>query len=326
MHGGDLAEARSRFGDPSEGWLDLSTGINPIAYPLPPFPADVLTRLPDAEALARLERTAANAFGATADVGVVAAPGTQALIQLLPRLLPARRVAIVGFTYQEHAACWTAQGATVTTVEDPLAATDADVVVVVNPNNPDGRVITGDALITAAAALRARGGALIVDEAFVDLTPAASIVPALPEGAVVLRSFGKTYGLAGVRLGFAVAVPAIAATIRHALGPWPVSGPAIVAATAAYADAPWRKAATARLTGDTAQLDDRLRQAGFDIIGGTLLYRLARHAEAARWHDRLGQSGVLTRAFPDQPTWLRFGLPGDGAAWRRLERALASAG
>lgn len=323
MHGGDLASARVRFGDPSEGWLDLSTGINPVAYPIPPLPADAWTRLPDPAALARLEAAAASAFGAADPAMVVAAPGTQALIQLLPRLIAARRVAVVGFTYQEHAASWADRGAEVVGVADPLDATAADVAVVVNPNNPDGRVVAGAELRATAAALRAHGGALVVDEAFVDLTPAASIVPELPpEGTVVLRSFGKTYGLAGVRLGFAVAAPALAAEIRRALGPWPINGPALAVATAAYGDAAWRRSAAARLERDTARLDNLLGAAGFTLIGGTLFYRLVAHPDAAGWHDQLGRAGILTRAFPQRPNWLRFGLPGDEAGWRRLEQAL----
>lgn len=323
-HGGDLAAARARFGDPSEGWLDLSTGINPIPYPIPAIPPDAWTRLPDASALAALEATAAAAFGATDAGVVVAAPGTQALIQLLPRLIPARRVAILGFTYAEHVACWRAAGADVVTVETLAEAADADVAVIVNPNNPDGRVVPAADLTALAARMAARGGVMVVDEAFADLTPEMSIIPTLPMATVVLRSFGKTYGLAGARLGFAVADAAVAERIRLALGPWPVAGPTLVAAIAAYGDADWRAAAAARLAAEGARLDTLARRAGFAVVGGSLYFRLYDHADAAAWHTRLARRGILTRAFAERPRWLRLGLPGDAVGWVRLDAALGA--
>jgi cobalamin biosynthetic protein CobC len=323
-HGGDLAAARARFGDPSEGWLDLSTGINPIPYPVPAIPADAWTRLPDARARAALEETAATSFGASDSAHVVAAPGTQALIQLLPRLVPARRVAILGFTYAEHAACWRAAGAEVATVDSLEAAGDADVVVIVNPNNPDGRVVPAADLVALAERMAARRGVMVVDEAFADLTPAMSVIPTLPTAAVVLRSFGKTYGLAGARLGFAVADAAFAERVRAALGPWPVAGPTLVAAMAAYGDAGWRAASAARLKAECDRMDALARRAGFAIVGGSLYFRLYDHADAAAWHARLGRRGILTRAFAERSHWLRLGLPGDAAGWDRLEAALGA--
>jgi cobalamin biosynthetic protein CobC len=323
-HGGDLAAARARFGDPSEGWLDLSTGINPIPYPVPAIPSDAWTRLPDARALARLEETAATSFGAANPAHVVAAPGTQALIQLLPRLVPARRVAILGFTYAEHAACWRAAGADVATIETLADAAEADVVVIVNPNNPDGRVVATPDLTALAARLAARGGLMVVDEAFADLTPAMSIIPTLPAAALVLRSFGKTYGLAGARLGFAVADAGLAERVRAALGPWPVAGPTLVAAIAAYGDADWRADAAARLKADGDRMDALARRAGFAVVGGSLYFRLYDHADAAAWHARFGRRGILTRAFAERPRWLRLGLPGDAAGWARLDAALSA--
>jgi cobalamin biosynthetic protein CobC len=322
-HGGDLAAARTRFGEPSRGWLDLSTGINPIPYPIPPVAAEAWTRLPGRDALAGLETAAAAAFGAVAADLVVAAPGTQALIQLLPRLVPARRVAVVGVTYAEHAAAWAATGATVATVADAFA--EADVVVVVNPNNPDGRIVATAELAAAAARLAARGGLLVVDEAFADLTPALSIVPDLPaDGVVVLRSFGKTYGLGGARLGFAVAGRGLAGQIRAALGPWPVSGPAIAVATAAYGDPAWRQQAAARLAADGRRLDALTALAGFRLIGGTALFRLYSHSDAPHWDERLGRAGILVRSFPAQPDRLRFGLPGRADDWARLAEVVAA--
>jgi cobalamin biosynthetic protein CobC len=324
-HGGNVAAARLRFPDAPSPWLDLSTGINAVPYAPGEISPEAWTRLPEPAAIRALESAAAEAFGAPDAACVVAAPGAQALIQILPRLLPARRVCVLGLTYAEHEACWLAGGAKVETVDAPERLADADVAVVVNPNNPDGRLLPRDALIDLAARLGRRGGSLVVDEAFMDAEPeAASLTPALPRNGVALRSFGKLYGLAGLRLGLAVASPELAAGIRRALGPWAVSGAAIEIGARAYADRPWREATIARLTRDATRLDALLREAGLSVIGGTPLFRLAAAPEVGSWFERLGRAGILVRPFPARPDWLRFGLPGQEADWQRLEAGLRS--
>jgi cobalamin biosynthetic protein CobC len=323
-HGGNLSAARLRFANAPQPWLDLSTGINPIPYPVGELPPQAWTRLPDAASIRSLESAAALAYRARDPAMVVASPGEQALIQLLPRLLPARRVGILGFTYAEHEACWRASGAEVEIVEEIAALGAFDVAVIVNPNNPDGRLAGLDELSELAASLARKGGQLVVDEAFMDAEERAfSLVPALPtSGALVLRSFGKLYGLAGLRLGFAVAPFALASTIRRALGPWAVSGAAVEIGGRAFADEMWRRAAATRLAADAARLDAMLLGAGFTVIGGTTLFRLVRHAQASEWFERFGRAGILVRPFPARPKWLRFGLPGTEADWQRLEAAL----
>ncbi len=325
-HGGDLAAARLRFPDAPSPWLDLSTGVNAWPYPIGTIEETAWTRLPDATALAALQAAAAGAYGVADPSLVAAAPGTQALIQLLPRILPAKRVAIHGFGYQEHPAVWRAAGADVRIVErlDALADPGVDVAVVVNPNNPDGRITDPRLLRDLAAILDRRGGALIVDEAFMDaVRPSASLAPMLPKtGAIVLRSFGKVYGLAGLRLGFALTGAEFAAKIRAAFGPWAVSGPAIAIGAKALADHAWLDDAAVRLAKSAARLDLLLIGAGFSIVGGSPLFRLARHADAAGWFERLGRAGILVRPFSERPHWLRFGLPGEEAEWARLQEIL----
>jgi len=325
VHGGNLAAARLAYPDAPEPWLDLSTGINPVAYPVPSVSAASWARLPEENAVRGLERIAASAYGARAGVEMVAAPGTQALIELLPRLFPAKRVGILGFTYAEHALCWRKAGAVVATVEDGAALEAFDVAVIVNPNNPDGRMIAPDALQALAQVLHAKGGRLIVDEAFVDVLPeGASLSASLPdEGVIVLRSFGKTYGLAGLRLGFALAGASDAARIRSALGPWAVSGPAIEIGGYALSDRAWLAATRVRLAADIARLDAMLTLRGFQVLGGNPLFRLVARSDAGLAFQRLGQAGVLVRAFRDRPEWLRFGLPGSEAEWLLLEERLA---
>lgn len=324
LHGGDMAAARTRFPAAPEPWIDLSTGINPRGYPIATIPEDLWRRLPDQAALASLEAAAAAAYRAMPPAHVVAAPGTQALIQLLPRLLPARRVAVLGFGYEEHPASWRAAGAAVSIVETGAALAAADIAVVTNPNNPDGRLADPDALLALAGTLAARGGTLVVDEAFADTRDTScSLVPRLPAtGALVLRSFGKFFGLAGLRLGFAVTGEALAGRIRAALGSWAVSGPALAVGAQALADHRWQRAERHRLAAEAERLDALLTQAGLAVVGGTSLFRLAATPEAAALAGRLGRAGMLVRSFPARPTWLRFGLPDGPEAWERLAAAL----
>ena len=238
--------------------------------------------------------------------------------------MPAKKVAILGFTYAEHEDVWAASGAEVSTRQRLDQLADADAAVIVNPNNPDGRLVGVDDLLTLAGDFRAAGKSLIIDEAFVDYLPrAASLAPHLPlPGVTVLRSFGKSFGLAGLRLGFALGAPAMTARLREKLGPWAVSGAAVEIGARAYADDDWLNQSAARLHKDCDRLDALLQRSGFDLVGGTPLFRLACHAQAGEIFQRLGAGGVLVRPFPARPEWLRFGVPREDADFARLEAVL----
>lgn len=321
-HGGDLGAATEKFGTPPDGWLDLSTGINPIPYPLGMLPSAVWQRLPIHADEANLNEAARAYYGAPEDTALVAAPGTQAIIQMLPRLRAPGTVAIVGPTYGEHGHRWRASGhdvAEVATLDDA----DADVIVIVNPNNPDGGAVSPTTLMTVARRQAARGGWLVVDEAFGDVAPELSVVPACGEpGLIVLRSFGKFFGLAGLRLGFAMGDPAVIAALADALGPWAVPGPALILGARALRDQSWQAETRNRLTKDAAKLDAMLTAAGLKLVGGTALFRLFECASAPALYEHLGSAGILVRVFDHNPTWLRFGLPGSESDWARLDCAL----
>ena len=313
-HGGDLNAIRRRFPEAPEPWIDLSTGINPVPYPVVDLATETWSRLPTRQQEQALVEAAAVRYGVRDPAMIVAAPGTPALIQLLPRLVARSRVAVLGPTYEEHAYCWARQGHDVAIVRD---FERADVTIVVNPNNPTGKLVPQEML-------RQDRGLLIVDEAFVDLLPRdASFAADLPANTIVLRSFGKVYGLAGVRLGFAIAERRIADRIRDELGPWAVSGPALEIGRRALADSAWLQAATERLAADRQKLDSLLVAAGCEILGGTPLFCLVRHVDAAGLADRLGRQGIHVRRFVHEPRWLRFGVPADASAFNRMETALA---
>lgn len=323
-HGGRIEQARRQFPGAPEPFIDLSTGINSLSYPVPALPAAAYTRLPEPEALATLQAVAARAYGVRDPTMVVAAPGTQILIETLPRIWKIPRVAVLGPTYAEHAAAWRRGGAKVENVESLASVANARCVVLCNPNNPDGRRLEPATLLKLADRLAAQDGLLVVDEAFADFENSEDwLAPFLPHPAIViLRSFGKTYGLAGLRLGFALAAADRATEIRAALGPWAVSGPALAIGSEALANGGWLENARSRLTMDVTRLDVILRNAGLSVLGGTRLFRLTESPAAAAVFDRLGQSGILVRRFDTHPHWLRFGLPGTGAEWDRLRDAL----
>ena len=324
-HGGDLAAARALFPDAPEPWIDLSTGINPVPYPVGGVSAAAWERLPDGAALLSLKRSAARFYGVSDPEMIAAAPGTQAIIQALPDLFPDSRVTIFGASYGGHAQGWRGRCRSFAPRGSVEALTDGDIGIVVNPNNPDGRLVAVSALRDQARAMASEKGALIVDEAFMEvMPPQASLAPRAADcGAVVLRSSGKIFGLAGLRLGFAVTTPAHAAAITARLGDWAVSGPAIEIGCRAFADSAWLITARERLSRDAARLDETLAHAGFVDLRGTPLFRFARHVRAGRWFTHLGSRGILVRPFGDQPDRLRFGLPGDEAGWARLAKALA---
>lgn len=323
-HGGALDRAIALYGGEPSDWLDLSTGINPEIFPLPDMAPQVWNRLPDEKLLADTLTAARHYYGVADDAPMVAAPGTQALIQLLPQLSETGSVAIIGPTYQEHAASFAQSGWQVSTCSSIADIPDrVRVAVVVNPNNPDGRVIGQAELLQLAARLQARGGFLIVDEAFADPQPETSVAAHAGSSALVLlKSFGKYFGLAGVRLGFALAGKAMVDEMARRLGPWAVSAPALAIAQHAFTRHDLRSAFQHRLAKRRQDLGQALRQAGIQQLGGCDLFVLIEMPAAAKVYDGLCRQHILVRKFDYAPNWLRLGLPEDEQALARLTRAL----
>jgi cobalamin biosynthetic protein CobC len=325
-HGGDLAAARALFPGAPEPFIDLSTGINPHPHPLPRFSAAIMARLPEPNAVAELRKAAARFYGAASPACIVPAPGTQILLPLVAGLVPPGRAAILGPTYGEFARAAALAGHRIVQGRQLVDAGDADLAFICHPNNPDGRLFAREDLIAVGKRLGSRSGLLVVDEAFMEVGPdGASVAAEVCCGnIVVLRSFGKFFGLAGMRLGFALAAPPLAERIAAMLGPWAVSGPALIVGTKALCDSTWIQNARRRLAKAARELDALLIASGLEIVGGTDLFRLARMPAAGALFDHLGRAGIFVRAFAGQPGWLRFGLPANRAAWCRLQTVLFS--
>ncbi|SIQ70152.1 L-threonine O-3-phosphate decarboxylase [Rhizobium sp. RU35A] len=329
-HGGNLRRAEQLFPQAPAPWIDLSTGINPHAYPFSPPAATAFSRLPEPADLARLKACAADLYGAPSPAHLAAAPGTQILLPLLIEAVFGRtaaggkRAAILSPTYAEHAHMARLAGFAVHETADLSALQAADLAIVVNPNNPDGRIVARDDLLALGRHLAAKGGLLVVDEAFLDvIDPQASVAGAVDEGIAVLRSFGKFYGLAGVRLGFAVAAPPVAERLCAHLGPWAIPGPTLSIGLEALSDRVWQAGMRVQLSQEAARLDALLAGAGFAVCGGTPLFRYLRHPRAGALFEHLGQAGILVRRFAERPDCLRVGLPRT-QEWKRLETALCS--
>jgi cobalamin biosynthetic protein CobC len=313
--------AARRFGIPAERWLDLSTGINPLGWPVPASPAECWRRLPEADD--GLIETAGRYYGSGSLLPVA---GSQAALQALPLLRRPCRVGVLAPGYGEHARAWERCGHAVARLS--VAGIDAaldglDVLVVINPNNPTGEVFAPATLSEWQHRLAARDGWLVVDEAFMDATPELSLAPrAGTRGLVVLRSLGKFFGLAGARVGFVLAWQELLSRLEDRLGPWAVSGPARWVAARALADFGWQEEARKRLRRDAGRLGRLLGGHGLLPAGGTALFQWVPTGEASAVHQSLARRGILVRRF-DAPSSLRFGLPGEEAEWRRLEEAVS---
>lgn len=320
-HGGNLDVAIARYGVPD--MVDLSTGISPHPYPAAAIMASAWQALPTSESLATCLAAARNFYGVVAPMDICAGAGTQALLQMVPRLIDPGPVWIGQPTYNEHAPAWSDAGHTILVGKN--LPDDARHAVMVVPNNP-----TGDApferLSDLASELARRDGFLIIDGAFATTEESRAMLQATsPSRNIVhLRSFGKFFGMAGLRLGFAVASPDMITALSRSVGPWAVNSAALAIGTRAMQDHDWIQAHEARLSAAADRLATLLRAHALVILGGTFLFQTVQHQHAHDLHDHLARRGIWTRIYADWPNLLRFGLPADESVWQKLEQALNS--
>ncbi len=328
VHGGALTEMMTRFPNAPQPWLDLSTGINPIAYPVPQLSTELWQRLPEAEHFSAAAQAAA-AFMGCAPTAITFTSGSQSAISLLPDLLPARRVALLEVTYSEYASAWARTDCEILRLPDPKALMhcEADVICLCNPNNPDGYRWPRADLDALVARQTERGGWVVVDEAYADFLPSLSLAGQIDEThrLVVLRSFGKTFGLAGLRLGALLGPQSLLHHLRQRMGPWPVSTVALEIARQAYRNTAWQHAAAARAYAGCEALRSLLTERELQVEGDGVLYLSVLTPQAQNLWENLARQGVYVRRFADNAARLRFGLLADHHEFTRLRTALWSA-
>jgi len=319
-HGGQLQLYAERYQRPIDEWLDISTGINPNGWPVPTLPSSVWSRLPEHND--GLHQAASDYYQTQS---LLAVPGTQVAIQLLPKLRTKSKVGIVSPAYAEHSYCWQQAGHELLTLHsDEISAyiDVIDVLIIINPNNPTGEKYSPEQLLNWQQSLTKRQGWLIVDEAFIDCTPEQSLACFSPQpGLIVLRSFGKFFGLAGLRLGFVIAETKLLSQMAEKLGPWPIASPSRYIAIQAFKDESWQHQARISLEHTSKRLMGLLEQFGLKPNGGSSLFQWVKHPQASVLHKRLAQQGILTRLFTS-PLSLRFGLPANEQDWDRLQQSL----
>jgi cobalamin biosynthetic protein CobC len=321
-HGGRLRKAALQYGIAEADWLDLSSGLAPWPFPIPDIPLRAWARLPETDD--GLEQAACEYYGAP---HVLPVAGSQAAIQLLPRLRRAGKVGVLSPCYAEHAEAWRRAGYIVREVleqEVDFFLDGLDVLVVVNPNNPTGLSLPPQRLLDWHARLAQRGGWLVVDEAFMDITPQLSLASQAHQvGLIVLRSFGKFFGLAGVRLGFVLAERNLLKLLAEQVGPWAVSGPTRVLGQVCLRDTVGHAQQRLRCESASQRLFDVLERHGLRPQGGCGLFQWMITDRAEQLHEFMAQRGILLRLFVDNSS-LRFGLPDTEADWLRLEQALSA--
>ena len=251
FHGGDIYSASENYGTPIDQWLDLSTGINPRSYNFNPIGKQFFEQLPY---VCPAFLKAASAYYQCSKLLPVA--GSQAVIERLPFCLPQGNLWVPDVGYQEYSHQWLQQGRSLfsypslcrdkatASISTAIRLGEIDHLLVINPNNPTGLCFSTEQLTQWAKALEAGGGMLIVDEAFVDIRPESSLLrndKSLPDNVIVLRSFGKFFGLAGLRLGFVMANKALLEGFAALFGPWAVNGIAQQVAMQAFQDDAWQQ-------------------------------------------------------------------------------------
>ena len=339
-HGGAIDIAAQKHGIAAENWLDLSTGINPVGYPIPEIAPQYWQRLPLSSELTSLKHAASRYYQLPSPDHLVCTAGTQSLIQTIPFWLrdhtDIRSVHILGPTYAEHRRCWQRAGHICTdhdsnandrlkTARSLLTTGDAGkVVILVNPNNPDGGLIPATEIEQLSKLAAYHHNWLIVDEAFIDCEPDQSICPHIDalSNTLILRSFGKFFGLAGIRIGCAVLPVKLAHDLEQRIGPWAIPGPSMHIATLAFDDLDWQTATRQRLNTDRQRLETMVTDhSPLKCIGATPLFLLFEGEMAAAVADHLAHAGILVRLFDHDATKVRFGLPGTDEDWKRLKTA-----
>jgi len=336
IHGGQLSKVAKQFGIPEQEWLDLSTGIAPFSYAIPAISEKIWQDLPTISP--SLIRAAQQYYQAKFCWPVA---GSQQLIEKLPSLWNDKNSAIesgkkqhaylpkVG--YKEHQRAWSLAGYQIHFYQDALPDNieKNSIVVVINPNNPLTDTFSIQQLTQLKAHCQQQKALLIIDEAFADIFPSEfSFVPHLTnynennndsandnenesDDLIVLRSFGKFFGLAGIRIGFACTTEIWRDIIKESIGPWSINGPALFIAEQALQDTQWQIEQSLRLEKYSKKLQELLKlHLPNASIKANALFITVFLDNAASVYEKLCQQGVYVR-LTDEQNALRFGVGND---------------
>ncbi|MBX7145921.1 MAG: aminotransferase class I/II-fold pyridoxal phosphate-dependent enzyme [Alphaproteobacteria bacterium] len=324
-HGGDLIYAKNYFGEPNHPWVDLSTGINPRSYPFSFIKNEKYQKLPSQNDISKLLEIARNYYQTPDQVDIIAGPGSQFFLQTLPLFLQEyKNISILTPTYNEYAKCWGSKNSKITYVKKITELKrDQQILIICNPNNPNGAIIDHNVILDTAQFLKKNKGILIIDEAFVDPIPEYSIVPLLHHSnIIVLKSFGKFFGLAGLRLGFMISAHPVIQQINHFLGPWPISHPAIEIGIKAFNDKVWINKTKNWLQITSKKIHSVFQTYNFKQYKGTALFTFINDSRAFSLYQCLGKKGIYTRIYKENPSWIRIGMPLP-QTFKRLTKALS---
>jgi cobalamin biosynthetic protein CobC len=254
--------------------------------------------------------------------------GSQAAIQALPFCRQCSRIGIVSPCYAEHAHWWEKADHRIVYIkphEIDRFIPALDVLLLANPNNPDATDYSVEQLLGWHQRLIKNNGWLIIDEAFIDSTPEKSLLrhcKTMPEGLIVLRSIGKFFGLAGIRLGFLAAEPQLLQQVAYRQGAWAVSHPARWLGQHALIDQQWQTQAHDFLRQQSKNLYHLLKQSFQEFkIRKSHYFCYIQHPQAEKIKQHLAQRGIWTRIFKN-PTAIRLGLPANNTELQCLKKAL----
>ncbi len=323
-HGGNLEQACKEYGGTLENWLDMSTGISPWHYPTPEIPSSVWQQLPSNSQ--RLIEAASQFYQAPVHE-IAPGAGSQPLIRLIPQFIESSTVALPSLGYQEHAYAWQLAGhqpvfyRNTTELLALVENNNVDHAVLINPNNPTGEITPPNTIKSLACNIN---GHLIIDEAFFECIESQhpnslSAISHSHPNITVLRSLGKFFGLAGLRVGFAIGRNELVTQLRRFTQPWPISSAGELIAISALQDSAWHTKQRARIRTHSLVFEHLVSKlaANVGITHTThtgLFHTLFGAPDNINWlHHALAKQNIWTRRnnSTDPQAWLRLSLPAD---------------
>ncbi|NOY54327.1 MAG: threonine-phosphate decarboxylase [Deltaproteobacteria bacterium] len=314
QHGGNLREISKACGIPEEEILDFSASINPLGPPKGALKAildgmDRLVHYPEIDGMTLRERLAGE--GNLSVENVLVGNGSSEFVYLVPRVLSPRRALVPVPSFSDYGRALRLAGCGVVSFPliaeesfrlDPGRLIDAlsekiDLLVLCNPNNPTGGLLSAEEVLMVVDAAADRGIIVLCDEAFIDFVPDGSVRHRVKEfpNLLVLRSFTKFYGIPGLRAGAIYGDGVLVRRIGACQEPWTMNRLAGAAVAAALDDAEYRERTLELIDAERAVLVGRLASLpGVRVFPSSANFLLLETSSPMPEPDRL--FGALLRA------------------------------